>query len=47
MPLTKKPHITLSAASRREQKVVKVIFAYNRELKDVLKAKTDTRWSSG
>jgi integrase/recombinase XerD len=44
--LIKKPHITLSTASHREQKVVKVEFTYNREVKDVLKSKTDARWSS-
>ena len=46
-PLIKKPHITLSAASYCELKVVKVKFAYNREVKDVLKSKTDAQWNSG
>jgi len=41
MPLTKKPHITLSAASHREQKIVKLEFAYSQDLINELKAQTD------
>jgi len=41
--LTKKPHITLSAPPHHVQRVVKVKSDYNRELKDVFKAKTDAQ----
>jgi len=44
--LTKKPHITLSAASHIEQKVVKLKFAYSRDLINELKLQTDTQWSA-
>ncbi|MGC9353998.1 MAG: tyrosine-type recombinase/integrase [Mariniphaga sp.] len=40
------PKITLSTATHREQPVVKVEFAYNRELIDALKANTNARWSA-
>jgi integrase/recombinase XerD len=38
--------ITLSTATHRETPVVKVEFAYNRELIDALKARTNARWSA-
>jgi integrase/recombinase XerD len=44
--LNKKPDITLSSAIHREQPVVKVEFAWNRELIDDLKARTNARWSA-
>jgi len=44
--LNKKPDITLSSAIHREQPVVKVEFAWNRELIDELKARTNARWSA-
>jgi integrase/recombinase XerD len=44
--LTKKPNITLSAASHREQKVVKLEFAYSRDLVNELKTHTDALWSA-
>jgi len=43
--LTKKPHITLSAASHRKQKVEKVEFVYSRDMINELKAQKDARWS--
>jgi len=45
-PLTKKPHITFSAESHSEQKVVKLEFAYSRDLINEFKAQTDARWSA-
>jgi integrase/recombinase XerD len=44
--LNEKPEITLSTATHRETPVVKVEFAYNRELIDALKASTNARWSA-
>jgi len=44
--LNEKPKITLSTATHRETPVVKVEFAYNRELIDALKARTNARWSA-
>jgi integrase/recombinase XerD len=44
--LNETPKITLSTATHREQPVVKVEFAYNRELIDELKARTNARWSA-
>ena len=44
--MTKKPDITLSAASHREQKVVKLEFAYSRGMINELQAQTDARWSA-
>jgi len=44
--LNGKPEITLSTATHRETAVVKVEFAYNRELIDALKARTNARWSA-
>jgi len=44
--LKNQPKITLSTATHRQQTVVKVEFAYNRELIDELKAHTNARWSA-
>lgn len=40
------PKITLGTAIHRQQTVVKVEFAYNRELINELKARTNARWSA-
>lgn len=45
-PLNEKPKIVLSTANHREQPVVKIEFAYNRELINELKARTNARWSA-
>ncbi|MGM0622356.1 MAG: tyrosine-type recombinase/integrase [Bacteroidota bacterium] len=44
--MNEKPKITLSTATHRQQTVVKVEFAYNRELIDALKTRTSARWSA-
>jgi integrase/recombinase XerD len=44
--LNETPKITLNNGSHREQPVVKVEFAWNRELIDALKARTNARWSA-
>jgi site-specific recombinase XerD len=44
--LNETPKITLSTAIHRETPVVKVGFAYNRELINELKARTNARWSA-
>jgi integrase/recombinase XerD len=44
--LNEKPEITLSTATHRETPVVKVEFAYNSELINELKARTNARWSA-
>lgn len=44
--MTIKPNVTLSNGNHREQQVIKVEFEYDRKLIDILKAKTNARWSA-
>ena len=43
--MNRKPQITLSYAEHNQMPVVKIVFDYNREITDQLKATTNARWS--
>ncbi|GEM_PF-31266 len=45
-PLNKRPQITLRLAIHRQQNIVRIEFAYNRELMDVLKQNMPVVWSA-